>query len=309
MSPIHRLLRRADIACQSDTVLETIYPYPGPPWSEPRWVVENVGCNRDEVKDRIPYQIEEEKTGGACVMFTDGSYIPDVGGGAAVATEEGTAKHAYGPVEGISNYEMEGMALMIALVQFRQLINLHPHRYNALAIFSDSQAALDLLTHPIQPASLQYMTRFLLRSHSYIPTNLPVRLYWTPGHEGIELNEQADKAAKDAAEDTGEQVMLPISLGGLLRRTRTLFHQREVITLKNFKTKGRQIAEALNSLGKGEAAAIFQLRCGHCPLKTFLHRIGREDDDRCVHCKVKETVTHFLIYCKSYSQQRTLHEI
>lgn len=51
-------------------------------------------------------QVKDEKTQGTCVMFTDGSYIPEVGGGAPIASQGRTAKHAYGPVEDISNFEM-----------------------------------------------------------------------------------------------------------------------------------------------------------------------------------------------------------
>lgn len=137
-----------------------------------------------------------------------------------------------------------------------------------------------------------------------MPTNLPIRLYWTPGHEGIEMNERADQAAREAAEDNEEQLLLPTSLGGLLRHSRKLIEKRGVVSIPPYKTKSRYIADALNILGKGEAAAIFQLRCGHCPLKQYLHRIGREESDKCDECRVKETPTHYLIYCKRYTRQR-----
>lgn len=120
------------------------------------------------------------------------------------------------------------------------------------------------------------------------------------------MNEKADKAASEAAKETDAQMILPISLGGLLRHTRSLFNQRRVVSIQPFKTKGRKVAEALNNLQKGEAAAIFQLRCGHCPLKKFLHRIDREDTDRCEECHAKETTAHYLIYCKKYKHQRQI---
>lgn len=123
-------------------------------------------------------------------------------------------------MEGISNYEMETIALMIALVQFKSITNSHPNKFKSLEIFSDIQAALDLLAKPLQPKSLQNLTRFLLRMYRHIPPQLPVRLYWTPGHAGIELNEQADKAAGEAAKDTEAQLMLPMSLGSLLLHTK-----------------------------------------------------------------------------------------
>lgn len=266
--------------------------------------MENVGENRDEVKNQIATQIREEKDRGACVTFTDGSFIPKVGGGAAIAFDNRTAGHAYGPIKGISNYEMEGMAIMIALVQFKRFTDDNPDNFTSLAIFSDSQAALDLLARPLQPRTLQYLARFLLRLYNKIPTSLPVRLYWTPGHEDIELNEQADKAAKEDAENTSEAVLLPMTLGGLLRHTKSTFRNRGTVPITPYKTKAKKIADALNSLEKGDAAAIFQLRCGHYPLKKFLHRIGAEDTDKCEDCAAKETQAHFLIYCRKYTTQR-----
>lgn len=305
-SPLQRVLRKTDLLLADPHSLETIHPYPEPPWVEPRWVVENVGEARDEVKGRITQQIEEEKTRGACIMFTDGSFLPDIGGGAAISMEGKSAGHAYGPVEGISNYKMETMALMIALVQFKKLTDESPNLFTSLAVFSNSQAALDLMASPLQPKSLQYLARFLLRLHKKIPAHLPVRLYWTPGHEDIYLNKQADAAAKQAAEDGAEALMLPMSLGGLLCHTKKVLRNRGAVPIKPYKTKPKYIADALHLLEKGDAAAIFQLRCGHCPLNKFLHRIGAEEDNRCESCRAVETPAHFLIYCRRYSVQQRI---
>lgn len=222
LSPIHRLLRRTDLIYPNETILETIHPYPSPPWVGKRWTVANVGDHRDDVKEQIPTQVEDKEQRQACVVFTDGLYIPEVGGGAAAAMEDCTASHAYGPLEGILTYEMEAMAIMIAIVQFRQRINTDPDKFDALAIFSDSQAALDLLARLTQPKTLQYLSRFLRRSYNMIPKEYPLRLYWTPGHEGVNLNETADAAAKKAAEDNKDPLILPISLGGLLQHSRAV---------------------------------------------------------------------------------------
>lgn len=199
---------------------------------------------------------------------------------------------------------MESMAILIALVQFRQIIATNPTKFNALTIFSDSQAALELFSNPTQPRTLQYLSRFLRRSHSLIPDQYPLRLYWTPGHEGVDLNEQADRAAKEAAEEGLNPVLLPTSLGCLLRHTRTTFKTREAVPNSPYKTKGKKISDALNQLEKGQAAAIFQLRCGHCPLRKFLYRIGVEEHNRCTTCFATETPAHFLVYCKKYTRQR-----
>lgn len=137
-----------------------------------------------------------------------------------------------------------------------------------------------------------------------IPDQYQIWLYWTPGHEGVDLNEQAGKEAKAAAEEDLEPVILPISLGGLMQHMKEVCKYRGVKSIQPCQTKGRCIADALNPLEKGQAAAIFELRCGHCPLKKFLHRIGAEDDDKCDTFKAVKTEAHFLVYCKKYTKER-----
>lgn len=139
LSPMHRILRKADLLLPVENPFETIYPFPDPPWREPWGEVMNVHEKREVVKKRIPEQVESEKRNNACVIFTDGSFIPDVGGGAAAAMEEGVASHAYGPTEGISNFEMEVMGLILGLMTYTLLITNQPGRFKALALFSNSQ--------------------------------------------------------------------------------------------------------------------------------------------------------------------------
>ncbi|KAG0147019.1 hypothetical protein CROQUDRAFT_106762 [Cronartium quercuum f. sp. fusiforme G11] len=43
--------------------------------------------------------------------------------------------------------------------------------------------------------------------------------------------------------------------------------------ISSFKTPAKKIADALNGLKKGHAAAVFQLRTGHYPLNSYLHRL------------------------------------
>lgn len=70
------------------------------------------------------------------------------------------------------------------------------------------------------------------------------------------------------------------------------------------KTTGKQIAAAFDTLEKGQAASIFQLRSGHCPLNHFLARIGIIPSNRRQHCGRKENTTHYLLYCPKYTKQR-----
>lgn len=164
-SLIHRILGKTELILPHVVMLETIYPHLEPPWTEKRWEVENLGESREIVKSKIQQQTEDERgKKSLCDVHQQIAYPGNGGGGAAVATGYLEISHAYGPVEGVSNYKMEAMAIMIAMVKFRQVADAHPNKYNSLAIFSDSQAALNLLAQPLDMKTLQYLARFLLRT-------------------------------------------------------------------------------------------------------------------------------------------------
>lgn len=136
---------------------------------------------------------------------------------------------------------------------------------------------------------------------------VPVRLYWTPGHEGIELNEQADKKAKEAADSQSTSRLTPTSLSVLLQETRRTFHLRTAnftTGKKTLKTQPRKIADALAQLEKGEAASIFQLRSGHSPLNEYLRRFNHHPTRKCDYCRVPESPAHFLLHCQQFKIQR-----
>lgn len=103
----------------------------------------------------------------------------------------------------------------------------------------------------------------------------------------------------------GHRLTLPFSLASANLHVRSTFSDRQQTTERgSYRTPGKQIAAALDGLEKGQAAAIFQLRSGHCPLNHFLKRIQASPDDRCPNCRRKETTVHFLLYCPKYSQER-----
>ncbi|KAG0144176.1 hypothetical protein CROQUDRAFT_660343, partial [Cronartium quercuum f. sp. fusiforme G11] len=70
------------------------------------------------------------------------------------------------------------------------------------------------------------------------------------------------------------------------------------------RTPEKKIADAFNGLEKGQAAAIFQLRTGHCPLNAYLYRFKKSTTKYCRECGVPKTVAPFLLYCRKYRPQR-----
>lgn len=62
---------------------------------------------------------------------------------------------------------------------------------------------------------------------------------------------------------------------------------------------------AIRSLSRRQAAVIFQLRTGHIPLNSHLHRISRAPARTCPACgAAPETVHHFLLLCPAFANAR-----
>ncbi|PBK71326.1 hypothetical protein ARMSODRAFT_853575, partial [Armillaria solidipes] len=49
---------------------------------------------------------------------------------------------------------------------------------------------------------------------------------------------------------------------------------------------------------------LTQLRTGHIPLNSYLHRIKKTTSRNCDYCSVPETVSHFLLSCRRYTDER-----
>ncbi|KAG0141439.1 hypothetical protein CROQUDRAFT_51678, partial [Cronartium quercuum f. sp. fusiforme G11] len=184
-----------------------------------------------------------------------------------------------------------------------------------LAIFSDSQAALLAAHNLVRPTSGQYMVKFLKDQLKCLPEGGLLEFFWTLGHIGIALNEAANEAVKCTAEMEAQEPITPLwthlpkSLPSLLQETwiALSFKSSDFISHKqNLTTPAKKIADALNGLEKGQAAAIFQLHSGHCPLNVYLHHFKKATSKYCSFCGVPETVAHFLLYCRRFqTQQRT----
>ena len=152
---------------------------------------------------------------------------------------------------------------------------------------------------------------------------------WTPGHEDIDGNERADKAAKDAASGPSSRTKdlpaflrrkpLPVSISAVKQ-----FQKRAM--KKQWQTEwktSRQYADSneidnslpsddflhiINQLSCNQASVLIQLRTGHIPLNVVLHRIKRSDIPDCPHCKngICETIHHLLLTCPAYMGARQL---
>lgn len=127
------------------------------------------------------------------------------------------------------------------------------------------------------------------------------------GHKNIKQNKLADGMAKKAAEEKVQRMLTPFILSSLLQTARQISHLRTAnfsAGKKNLRTQPHKVSSALAQLEKGEAAMIFHLRSGHLPLNAYLHQFNHHATGKCDHCRVPETVAHFLLHCTKFRQQR-----
>lgn len=210
-SPISSMVRRKEFDELHVQQCEIAHPFPSPPWDNPVGDLMNLRLSRDEAKNKVPDQIKEEDYRGAMVIFADGC-LSDAGGGSAVVSRFESCSFSCAPGS-TTNNELELLAIGLAVAQFKENRIGAGGRtvYEELAIFSDSQIALKCMHEPLLPSAMKYLTRSIKIFLSKLK-NVKVRLYWTPGHEGIEFNEKADKKAKEAAENDHQPQLTPTSL-------------------------------------------------------------------------------------------------
>ena len=49
---------------------------------------------------------------------------------------------------------------------------------------------------------------------------------------------------------------------------------------------------------------IFRLQTGHCGLRAYLYKIGKVESPHCSYCLTEETVSHFILHCPAYENER-----
>ena len=146
------------------------------------------------------------------VAFTDGSCLGNpgpCGAGACVFQPEKTD-----PILLKQPVSSRGSILLGELVAIKMVIShiantshqRHENQIKKLHIFSDSQCAIGHLTlgweAKIHKATIHETKRDIEKLRE---SGMEVEISWTPGHAYIKGNDQADKMAKEAAEEAKEK--------------------------------------------------------------------------------------------------------
>ena len=102
--------------------------------------------------------------------------------------------------------ELYGIAEALKIAKRRRLWESGRQRHSGPApepptirVFTDAQAALTRMRTNPPTAGQWLVTRIIKSEQEILALGVRVEYHWVPGHEGIEGNERADQAAKEAA--------------------------------------------------------------------------------------------------------------
>ena len=297
--------------------LERVLPWVAPPWWEgaTTWIA----GTKDEAVTRHDIIGQLTEVPGAHHVYTDGSGYRGHVGAAAATRWHGrpVVQKAYMGDQHMSTVyaaELKGieLALDFGLDGYTMEI------CHELHIWTDNQAAIRAIADPNGCASGQYILRDIIpKIDSLRATGVKVAIRWIPAHVGVDGNERADKAAKEACTDSCRPLThisyLAATWKQLLRNATREHWNWAWDTAKHGGAMRRwnpvptmRTLDCHEVLSKAQSAVWVQLRAGKIALKKYLFDIGRADTPTCDRCgtSASQTVRHVLLECPRLKDQR-----
>ena len=289
---------------------------------DPRYGVEPVATSATPLT-QLPYKVSieerekakasatENQPEGVISLWTDGSRLEDgrVGAAAVYKDRDRWRSHKFGLGSNKEVFDAELYGIAEGL-RIAQRLSQRREGCKTVRIFSDSQAALKA----VQQAGIlsQWLTtRIRERAESLAAQGLEVELHWVPGHVGCFGNEEADKAAKQAAAKIPGRAERFATIP-YLRRQNTEQRKKECSAWlakqckkhRSYYGSPKIDAEAMKA-PKKLAQRLFQLRLDVAPTAVWLRRMKKRDSPTCWHCQgTRMTRDHLIRDCPAFREAR-----
>jgi ribonuclease HI len=194
-----------------------------------------------------------------------------------------------------------------------------------LLIYTDNQAAIRSSAKPKGKSGAYLLSDIAQRTQQLSSLGLPIEIRWIPAHVGIQGNEDADKAAKEATGwreigQAGPVAEQPQKLYRLRSTLKTWAHKEankpwhtnwasDTRGRTSFRCTPRPTKRTLQlheGLSKRHSAILVQMRTEKIGLKDFLfnRRVPDATDNKCSCREGRQTVLHILLRCRRFRQLR-----
>lgn len=187
-----------------------------------------------------------------------------------------------------------------------------------VTICSDSRSALQMLLRPLPPSGQHPLVAEILHKiHVYLSQKGSLTLQWVPAHVGVEGNELADTAAKEATSTLSTQVEIPNHARDFYPSISRAVSEQWIEDAYDYDPYYPQVPWILQShrpplhtLPRAQETLLHQLRMGRTRTRSVLHQMNQVTTPDCRYCTApKETISHLLEHCPSLSQHRSQLEI
>ena len=243
------------------------------------------------------------------------TYLEDIR--TMIANRTGWRSNGFRLGGGHEAYDAELAAVVYALVHFHA----RNERGQDYTIFTDSVAAMRRMRGDAPGPGQDMAIRAIEIAERLVQRENTVTIRWTPAHAGVEGNERADQAAKDAAPLPplrGTRGRLSLAFLGR-RTTDRVTRQWNTDTATRLRERGGgrrayegpdrrarpMIRPLLRTTRKGVASRFFRLLSGHAMIAPFFgDRCGWIDTDRCWWCDGgKQSRDHLFKECRTWERR------
>ena len=301
-----------------DLMIERIQSYVRSPWWTLRAAI-NIELNKDSAELSHNVTLAQATQQNSLVIYTDGSGINGrIGAATYSPTNNEISRKHLGTEAQFNVYGAELKAINSATEQARK----HARQYRKCIIFADSQAAIKAIAKPRRQSEQSIIKKILneIDAIHRVNQDYEIQFQWVLGHQNIPGNERADEEAKKAAlaSASDEKFPEPNLRSAKYQLIRSKLDQQWRNEWNKGTENARQLRYICRSIGviKSEAkiyqrisdrkhiAWIARLRTEHCSLNKYLHHFGTIDSLYCECEGGHETVTHYLLKCEIYEEER-----